>query len=67
MSVMKNYFFDVIEEYMEMREKAGVPVEKYPFWLDEEGIERLDNKDKVRVRRVIEGKTYEIETSPKNN
>ena len=31
----------VFVEYARQREEAGVPLEKYPFWLDEEGMSRL--------------------------
>ena len=31
----------VANEYLRQREKAGVPLEQYPFFLDEEGLARL--------------------------
>ena len=45
----KEFFLIVSGEYARQREEAGVPFEKYPFFLDEEGLERLpeDVKEKA--------------------
>ena len=36
-------------QYARQREEAGVSLEQYPFWLDEEGMSRLpaDVREKV--------------------
>ena len=41
----------VANEYLRQREKAGVPLEEYPFFLDEEGMARLpeDVREKVQA------------------
>ena len=44
-------FLKVSGEYARQREEAGVPLEQYPFFLDEEGMARLpeDVKEKALV------------------
>lgn len=39
----------ISSEYLRQREEAGVPFDQYPFFLDEEGLERLpqDVKEKA--------------------
>ena len=47
--VPENLLFRVSREYLRQREEAGVPLDQYPFFLDEEGLERLpeDVKEKA--------------------
>ncbi len=42
-------FLKVSGEYARQREEAGVPLEQYPYFLDEEGMARLpeDVKEKA--------------------
>lgn len=39
--VTVNLLLKVSGEYVRQRAEAGVPLEQYPFWLDEEGMGRL--------------------------
>lgn len=40
-------------EYARQREEAGVPFEKYPFFLDEEGIARLPEDVKEKAQKWL--------------
>ena len=47
--IHEGLFLKVSGEYARQREEAGVPLEQYPFFLDEEGMARLpeDVKEKA--------------------
>ena len=46
-----NIFLKVTGEYARQRAEAGVPLEQYPFFLDEEGMARLpeDVREKAQA------------------
>jgi len=51
MTFEKSLIARVVSQYARQREEAGVPLEQYPFWLDEEGMSRLpeDVREKARA------------------
>lgn len=46
-----DFLLKVSGEYVRQRAEAGVPLEQYPFWLDEEGMGRLpeDAREKAQA------------------
>lgn len=46
-----NFLLKVSGEYARQRAEAGVPLEQYPFFLDEEGMARLpeDVREKAQA------------------
>jgi hypothetical protein len=43
-------FFKVFAEYARQREEAGVPLDQYPFFLDEEGLSRLPKETREKAQ-----------------
>lgn len=46
----ENLLFKVFGEYARQREEAGVPLEKYPFFLDESGMDRLPKETREKAQ-----------------
>ena len=50
MTFEKSLIARVVSQYARQREEAGVPLEQYPFWLDEEGMSRLPEVVREKAR-----------------
>jgi hypothetical protein len=53
----QNLLLRVSGEYARQREKAGVPLEQYPFFLDEAGMARLSEDVRGKVQTWLEKNT----------
>ena len=45
-----NLLHKVFMEYVRQREDAGVPLDQYPFFLDEEGMARLPKETREKAQ-----------------
>lgn len=51
--IHENFLRKVSGEYARQREEAGVPLEQYPFFLDEEGMARLPEDVKEKAKKWL--------------
>ena len=49
--IHEGLFLKVSGEYARQREEAGVPLDQYPYFLDEEGMARLP--EDVRAKALV--------------
>ena len=50
MGIRENLFLNVFGEYARQREEAGVSLDQYPFFLDEEGMARLPKETREKAQ-----------------
>ncbi len=48
--IHENLLLNVSGEYARQREEAGVPLDQYPFFLDEEGMARLPKETREKAQ-----------------
>ena len=53
----RNLLLKVADEYSRQRTEAGVPLEQYPFFLDEAGMARLPEDVREKAQTWLEKNT----------
>ncbi len=53
----RNLLLKVADEYSRQRTEAGVPLEQYPFFLDEAGMARLPEDVREKAQGWLEKNT----------